>query len=557
MQIIDANVAADSELCNSLNLPVSAMSDNWDVFSLQNDDASPTLGNFGAFRDYLSAALKKQGSSSGDKRSIQAAMSPSAAGQPKKAARISTSPGMLYEDRKNVGSITAHINSNLADHQATSQPAKPPAINAGFKTNVSKRYRYMFTTQPERAKALDTVLTSLQEQMQKEYGIKECHPTACPSSEDITVVGRVCNEAHEGRMNKVRIGGAAAVPLSVLLFHGAAFLATTTTTTIEKPTFAAPKTTRTRASQTSVLLEGSRGESGGHRVALSLEALNEYSLFPGQIVGVEGCNPTGRKVVAKKLCEGCPKPMATSKPGDLLRFHYDNQSGVPLSVFAAAGPFTTTTNLEFEPLADFLAIIARLKPDVVILMGPFVDIKHPLFRDGVVQMDLDDGTKASLTFEGLFSEKLARMLEDTFLDNPDLPTQFILVPSLDDAFHENVFPQPPFSDRCSPTDKKDSIMNIPGGEGIVNGSLGLQFVEEAGRSSNLKNTKRVHCVSNPATFAINEVVFGVTSVDPIWSLNIQECGMKVDRIPRLASHLIKQQVRVGACARLPRIYLIS
>ena len=63
------------------------------------------------------------------------------------------------------------------------------------------------------------------------------------------------------------------------------------------------------------------------------------------------------------------------------------------------------------------------------------------------------------------------------MDHPDLPTQFVLVPSIDDAFHDNVFPQAPFKDRV----ENGESLDLPGAEGIVNGSLGLQYVEEAGR----------------------------------------------------------------------------
>ena len=43
----------------------------------------------------------------------------------------------------------------------------------------------------------------------------------------------------------------------------------------------------------SVVLEGSIDVSYGKRVAVDLRAVDKYALFPGQIVGLEGTNPTG------------------------------------------------------------------------------------------------------------------------------------------------------------------------------------------------------------------------------------------------------------------------
>ena len=46
------------------------------------------------------------------------------------------------------------------------------------------------------------------------------------------------------------------------------------------------------------------------------------------------------------------------------------------------GPFTTADNLSYQPLEDLLRIALKSKPDVLILVGPFVDISHPQLSSG-------------------------------------------------------------------------------------------------------------------------------------------------------------------------------
>lgn len=56
-------------------------------------------------------------------------------------------------------------------------------------------------------------------------------------------------------------------------------------------------------------------------------------------------------------------------------------------------------------------------------------------------MECVDGGSEPVDFETLFNLRLSGKLDSLFADNPDLLTQFVLVPSLRDAFHEFVYPQ--------------------------------------------------------------------------------------------------------------------
>lgn len=56
-------------------------------------------------------------------------------------------------------------------------------------------------------------------------------------------------------------------------------------------------------------------------------------------------------------------------------------------------------------------------------------------------MECVDGGSEPVDFETLFKLRLSDKLDTLFASDPDLPTQFVLVPSLRDVFHEFVYPQ--------------------------------------------------------------------------------------------------------------------
>ena len=56
----------------------------------------------------------------------------------------------------------------------------------------------------------------------------------------------------------------------------------------------------------------------------------------------------------------------------------------------AAGPFTTTQNIDFEPLKALLDYCLQHKPHVLLLMGPFVDVDHQLIQGGALLDTFED-----------------------------------------------------------------------------------------------------------------------------------------------------------------------
>ena len=95
------------------------------------------------------------------------------------------------------------------------------------------------------------------------------------------------------------------------------------------------------------------------------------------------------------------------------------------------------------------------------------------------------------------------------------------------------YPQPPLSDRFA----ESKQTNLPSSEGIDLGSLFLNQEE------NNSDRKRIHCVPNPCTIQINEVVIGITSTDALLHISSEETNSKLmgNRMSRIAQHLIQQR----------------
>lgn len=418
--------------------------------------------------------------------------------------------GEAYKKRKGKGEpvLNNPLNANLGgrgDFEASD--AMPLGMRCRITCdeeefdNCKGRYRYMFTPLRERAMALDKQLTRLQDYMCEKAQLSpdDLQPVGIPSPEMVWVCGRICTDAAEGKINR-----------------------------------------------DSVLLEGSNKDSNGRRVKLDLSKVGAYSLFPGQIVLVEGTDSSGKTMVVKRIVEGFHLETPKTPPDRLLEYHHSKvfQKGQALKVITAAGPFTTSDSLNYAPLEDLLSRVVREKPDLLILVGPFVDCTQPLLSSGEVilgEYDEDDNLVGShgASYEMIFVMKIIRdgltRLFNTEEEHGVIPTNIIMVPSLQDAHHECVFPQPPFGDR-------DEVRTSFFAESL--GVLDVPFSKD----SDIR--KRVHLMPNPCMFRVNEVLFGVTSNDVLFALSSDEVSLNTNtnRIDRLAAHLLQQQ---SFCPQFP------
>jgi hypothetical protein len=225
--------------------------------------------------------------------------------------------------------------------------------------SLTSSYRFMFETLEQRVDSTDRRVSEMSAISAGEDTIT-LHPIGEVSQDPVLVAGRVvCDSEGEGRLNPA-----------------------------------------------SVLLEGSRAESGGARCHLDLMECKAFTLFPGQVVVAEGMMPTADKLVVSALRPGVPCPLPRS-PMSVLRTEAERAASTgsgPMRMWVAAGPYTLATDLEFLPLTELLrqVVSAAVSPDVLVLQGPFIDSEHKVLRGGRARLTLPNGTVIACTMKDVF-----------------------------------------------------------------------------------------------------------------------------------------------------------
>ncbi|KJE90464.1 hypothetical protein CAOG_01774 [Capsaspora owczarzaki ATCC 30864] len=366
-------------------------------------------------------------------------------------------PSKAFSERSNAGKVEFILNEALPPWRRPAN-AGPRTIDMGmFESCQLTPYRFMLQKVTDKAEVLDQKIEELGALIRKQQ-----LPNAPASFDHVglakqamaTVAGRICSDAGNGKLNDV-----------------------------------------------SILLEGSRDVCNGVRIPLDMRSLDHFSAFPGQIVVAQGYNITGTKfsVQPHSFFTSAPKPMQQTETAQLLDYWAPYRSGNrPLSIVAAAGPFSGTDDLSFAPLMELATQVGNSEPDVLILMGPFVDEQHP----GVAAGELD------VTFEDLFREAVNDTVHK--LLNSYSGLHIVIVPSLRDVVHDKIMPQPPFPEEL------------------------------------VQPHERLMLCSNPGTFVINEVTIGIITSDILFHLSSEEtararAGDTSDRLARLAGHLLDQR----------------
>ncbi|CAO1620607.1 unnamed protein product [Parajaminaea phylloscopi] len=342
------------------------------------------------------------------------------------------------------------------------------------------QYRYMFERGGERGEALDDQLEAYSSLLVEAYRINE-EDLGDPShihQQSVYVVGRVCPSLSAPASSKQAVQDA---------------------------TGGLP---RLRPSHDSILLESSKLQGAGARVPVTFDkqciirrppgseeeheeasgagAAELLGIFPGMIVGLKGRNGGGDGFGVEEVLLLPSLYQSSTPPSRLLELQHSGNhlSGQPLNVAIASGPFTSESNLDFEPWHRLMDNLEREPVDVIVLMGPFVPLTHPLLpTSSLLPQDL---------FKRHFAARLNALTAHT--SSRVAACTPILIPSVLDTLSSHAaWPQP----------KYDAA------------ELGL--------------TKKTKLLPNPCLFSINEVVLGVSTADALRDLRSEELVLRLKR----------------------------
>lgn len=255
-----------------------------------------------------------------------------------------------------------------------------------------------------------------------------------------------------------------------------------------------------RINDKSVLLES----VDGNIVKLNLARLEEEKrplfLNPGMVIVVYGVNTNGRSFDVHAIYDNSLRILDESSCKD----ETDDEESPFINIVTAAGPYTTITNLKYEPLDDLLRVVERNRPDLVILTGPFIDARHSLLSDGL-----------AVPFDQVFESRvLARVAEcaKRFRDDGHL-CKFVIIPSLEDVNQPFVCPQPPA--------KKPS-----------------EFVSEAAEDIIMTtNPSLIEVLSKDGGYC---TTIGATSLPTVADLSSDSICWSMDKFQAISSHIVKQ-----------------
>ncbi|CAD7957515.1 unnamed protein product [Amoebophrya sp. A120] len=191
-------------------------------------------------------------------------------------------------------------------------------------------------------------------------------------------------------------------------------------------------TAASKLNESSLLLEGSRSESNGQRMYFLTQDCDRVSTFPGQIVYAVGRGEKER-LHANRFIGGVPVP-ARELPTS-------NSAAPPVHILCASGPFSKRSELNYSCLRSVLQYALAAKPQMVILMGPFLDCNNTVVREGGV---MGEEGQEDLDPVDLTESFLLPILEDATAKLKESGCELVIVPSPDEATFLFATPQPPY-----------------------------------------------------------------------------------------------------------------
>ncbi|KAA8652663.1 hypothetical protein EYZ11_001058 [Aspergillus tanneri] len=427
---------------------------------------SPNTANGSTKRkfDFASPSTSKVGKAANQE-------SPIGAKTPRKMTNSGTGVDGLqsvpFAERQNPGQVLETLNPQLSMPDTPIAPFPEARIKPTANTDLKKfGYKPMAMRQSEASEILDDRIDEFMALFQKQYETEKVQfgSAAIQSTSEIVAVGRIASDSLEGKLNPA-----------------------------------------------SLVLETSRRTGAGLRVPLKIDSLPSVNFIPGQIVALRGINASGSYFSVKEVLSMPLLPPAASSVValDNTNERLEGFGPSPLNILITSGPYTADDNLEFEALHEICQKAADRYADGVILMGPFLDIEHPLLASGDFELPESSGIDPdTATLTTVFRHCISTPLQRLTAAVPSIT--IVLVPSVRDAVSKHVsWPQ----------------------EQLPKKELGLP--------------KQVRMVSNPVTLSLNETVIGMGSHDVLYELRKEEVlhgrPKEGNLLTRLPNYLIEQR----------------
>ncbi|KAK2459673.1 hypothetical protein APHAL10511_008318 [Amanita phalloides] len=370
-----------------------------------------------------------------------------------------------------VKSAPTRIKAETGDVDMTGSVAVSFRGPSTDETSKKRRaYRYMYEKILERSEVLDDRIDELAELVRDHYNISDLGDPSASTDGDTTVVGRITqdNDAATSKLNDM-----------------------------------------------TMWLESSRMLGSGSRIPLRFDPLVKIrgiakgaggiGFFPGAIAAFKGKNGGGGWFQVTEIL-GLPPPRPTPALGSSRSKIDSDMAGVAYTMSIACGPYTLDSDTLYKPREHLFEQLKSTKPDVVLLMGPFVDSSHPRIKLG------DSDFPPTTTYEARFLNPLKSFLESC----PE--SIVLLLPSVRDILSDHaVYPQSEYPE------------SLTGGH------------------------PRIRLLPNPARFTINGVTFAATSVDVLFHLKREEFikrGEEMDPIPPTSASDTGTEVMANLCRHL-------
>lgn len=387
-------------------------------------------------------------------------------------AKSTQAGAAAFADRPNAGQIEQTLNAHIKSEHPPAAPWSESRIKLKANSDMPKfGYKTMAVKLSEAAEALDERLEKFRDLVQEHYKLDfaEFGNPTIKTPNEIVAVGRIACDLQDGKLT-----------------------------------------------QSSIVLEAPLRTASGVRVPLKFDNIASYDLFPGKVVAVRGTNASGEYFQVSQILKlpDMPSPAHSPAALDAVRERLvasgdEGASTKPLNILVGSGPYTADTNLDFEPLQALCEQAASTNADALILVGPFLDLEHPMVASGdfpplPASLNIDvDAANLIDVFRGLITLPIQKLVAAV----PSIT--ILMVPSVRDAISKHAaFPQ----------------------ERMIRKDLGLP--------------KQCSFVTNPICISFNEAVFAISSQDILYELKRQEClkgPQKLEPFPRLSKQLIEQR----------------